>query len=203
MIRNAYGVLDGLVSPSRLGLGLLVLWPGAPTWRSWGRAPGPEGKKAVEGRCYLLFLLAGLLLALNVAAWPLFYLLLLAALGRPTRGQVLFGGKDLRGCSDMEPARARRRFGFIFQDFTPIPNLSAADNVTYPLIRASMSPPAPRRWPPAFMSWRHATADAHTPGALASAARDPAGGGQSSRRRRTARKWEGAADGFPRPSVDG
>jgi putative ABC transport system ATP-binding protein len=71
-------------------------------------------------------------------------LALLGALDRPTRGQVLFEDRDLGGCSDVELARVRRRFGFIFQDFALIPNLSAADNVTYPLIPRGV-PPAERR----------------------------------------------------------
>jgi putative ABC transport system ATP-binding protein len=61
-------------------------------------------------------------------------LALLGALERPTRGQVLFEGKDLGECSDVELARVRRRAGFIFQDFSLIPNLTAVENVTYPLI---------------------------------------------------------------------
>jgi putative ABC transport system ATP-binding protein len=61
-------------------------------------------------------------------------LALLGALERPTRGRVLLDGTDLAGCSDMELARARRRMGFIFQDFALIPNLSCEENITYPLI---------------------------------------------------------------------
>jgi putative ABC transport system ATP-binding protein len=61
-------------------------------------------------------------------------LALLGALERPTKGQVLFEGKDLGQCSDAELARTRRRMGFVFQDFGLIPNLSAAENITYPLI---------------------------------------------------------------------
>jgi putative ABC transport system ATP-binding protein len=61
-------------------------------------------------------------------------LALLGALERPTRGQVVFDGKELGDCSDVELARARRRMGFVFQDFSLIPNLSAGDNITYPLI---------------------------------------------------------------------
>ena len=34
----------------------------------------------------------------------------------------------------MELARVRRRLGFVFQDFALIPNLSAEENITYPLI---------------------------------------------------------------------
>lgn len=61
-------------------------------------------------------------------------LALLGALERPTRGQILFAGEDLGSCSGMQLARLRRRMGFIFQDFALIPNLTAAENITYPLI---------------------------------------------------------------------
>ncbi len=61
-------------------------------------------------------------------------LALLGALDRPTSGQVLFDGQDLSAGSDVALTRMRRRFGFVFQDFALIPHLSAADNVTYPLI---------------------------------------------------------------------
>jgi ABC-type lipoprotein export system ATPase subunit len=61
-------------------------------------------------------------------------LALLGALERPTRGAVLFEGRDLAACSDVELARVRRRLGFIFQDFALIPNLSVIENITYPLI---------------------------------------------------------------------
>src|SRR5262249_12187315 len=61
-------------------------------------------------------------------------LALLGALERPTRGQVLFEGNNLGDCSGMELARVRRRLGFIFQDFALVPNLTAEENITYPLI---------------------------------------------------------------------
>jgi hypothetical protein len=77
MIVNSYAVLDAFVSLLRLGLGLLVLWLGFAALLRWARHPeGPEDRKTLEDRCYLLYLLAGLLLVLNVASWPLFYLLL-------------------------------------------------------------------------------------------------------------------------------
>src|SRR5262249_27106682 len=73
MIVNSYAVLDAFVSLLRLGLGLLVLWLSCAALRRWARHPqAPEDRKALEDRCYLLYLLAGLLLVLNVAAWPLF-----------------------------------------------------------------------------------------------------------------------------------
>src|SRR5690349_13837168 len=61
-------------------------------------------------------------------------LALLGGLERPTRGQVLFAGRDLVVCSDVELARLRRRLGFVFQDFALIPGLPVWENVTYPLI---------------------------------------------------------------------
>ncbi|HZV03531.1 MAG TPA: ABC transporter ATP-binding protein [Gemmataceae bacterium] len=61
-------------------------------------------------------------------------LVLLGALERPTRGHVIFDGRDLADCSDVALTRARRRMGFVFQDFALIPNLTAEENITYPLI---------------------------------------------------------------------
>jgi ABC-type lipoprotein export system ATPase subunit len=61
-------------------------------------------------------------------------LALLGLLERPTSGSILFDGKELSRCSDVELARLRRRMGFIFQDFALIPNLTSVENVTYPLI---------------------------------------------------------------------
>ena len=61
-------------------------------------------------------------------------LALLGALERATRGRVLFDGGDLGECSDVALARVRRRMGFIFQDFSLIPKLTAGENITYPLI---------------------------------------------------------------------
>jgi hypothetical protein len=77
MIVNAYAVLDAFLSLLRLGLGLLVLGLGA--WALWfwlRRGRVTEARQTLEVRCYLLFLLAGLLLALNVVSWPVLYLLL-------------------------------------------------------------------------------------------------------------------------------
>ncbi len=65
-------------------------------------------------------------------------LALLGVLDRPTQGRVLLDGQDLSRCSDTALARARRRMGFVFQDLALIEQLSAEDNVTYPLI--------PRGW---------------------------------------------------------
>lgn len=61
-------------------------------------------------------------------------LAILGGLERPSRGEVLFAGRDLARCSDTELARCRRRMGFVFQDFALIPGLPVWENITYPLI---------------------------------------------------------------------
>jgi putative ABC transport system ATP-binding protein len=66
-------------------------------------------------------------------------LALLGALERPSAGQVVFLGRDLSDFSDVALARARRRMGFVFQDFSLIPALSVWDNITYPLIPRGVS----------------------------------------------------------------
>jgi putative ABC transport system ATP-binding protein len=66
-------------------------------------------------------------------------LAILAALDRPTSGTVLFAGTNLVACSDAELTRYRRRTGFIFQDYALIPDLTAEENIVYPLIA--------RNWP--------------------------------------------------------
>ena len=77
MILNAYAVLDAFVSLLRLGLGLPLVWFAVVTWGRWRRSDrSPAHRQELEDRSYLLFLLAGLLLALNLLAWPLLYLLL-------------------------------------------------------------------------------------------------------------------------------
>jgi hypothetical protein len=77
MIVNVYAVLDCFLALLRLGLGLAVLWLGFSVWRTWHlQSSGSEDRKELEDRCYLLFLLAGLLLVLNIVSWPVFYLLL-------------------------------------------------------------------------------------------------------------------------------
>jgi hypothetical protein len=76
MILNAYAVLDAFLSLGRLLVGLLVLGFGVSAWRMTWREPTPERSKALEDRVALLYLLASLLLGLNLVAWPLLYLLL-------------------------------------------------------------------------------------------------------------------------------
>src|SRR5262249_49132430 len=53
-------------------------------------------------------------------------------------------GRDLSKCSDVALALVRRRMGFIFQDFSLIPDLTTVENITYPLIPRGV-PRAERR----------------------------------------------------------
>jgi hypothetical protein len=77
VILNAYAVLDAFVSLLRLGLALPVVWLACAAWQTWRQAAlAPDARKALEDRCYLLYLLGCLSLALNVLSWPVFYLLL-------------------------------------------------------------------------------------------------------------------------------
>jgi hypothetical protein len=79
MIVNVYAVLDAFTCVLRLGLGIAVLALGFFAARAWfrlGRDESAEQREPLEDRCYLLFMMAGLLLWLNVASWPLLYLLL-------------------------------------------------------------------------------------------------------------------------------
>jgi hypothetical protein len=73
MILNAYAVLDGFLALLRLGLGLTLLLTAI---FALCARPSFERRDALEARYYLLFLLAIVLLVLNVVSWPLFYLLL-------------------------------------------------------------------------------------------------------------------------------
>jgi hypothetical protein len=76
MILNAYAVLDAFLSLLRLLVGLLTLGLGVAAWRR-SRGPDAEAERAApEDRGYLLSLLALLLLGLDLASWPLLYLLL-------------------------------------------------------------------------------------------------------------------------------
>ncbi len=59
---------------------------------------------------------------------------LIAAMDRPTDGEILVLGEDLRKLSDREIAHWRNiHIGFIFQSFNLIPVLSAIENVELPL----------------------------------------------------------------------
>jgi putative ABC transport system ATP-binding protein len=59
---------------------------------------------------------------------------LVAAMDRPTSGEIRVLGEDLRALSESEMARWRNRHvGFVFQTFNLIPVLTAIENVELPL----------------------------------------------------------------------
>ncbi|MFV0334852.1 MAG: ABC transporter ATP-binding protein [Tropicimonas sp.] len=65
---------------------------------------------------------------------------LLGCIELPDRGSVEVLGHDTSGMSDGALTRVRRdAIGFIFQNFSLIPVLSAAENVEYPLVLAGMA----------------------------------------------------------------
>lgn len=62
---------------------------------------------------------------------------LLGALDRADEGEIVIGGSSLRDCSDEQAAHIRgREVGFVFQNFSLLPRLSAVDNVALPLVYA-------------------------------------------------------------------
>lgn len=71
-------------------------------------------------------------------------LAMLGALDTPSRGEILFEGRGLRECSEVELARVRRRMGFVFQNFALVDGLTAWENVSYPLVPRGV--PRAERW---------------------------------------------------------
>ncbi len=104
MILNAYAILDAFTTLLRLGLGVLVLVLGLLAWRDWARGAAPEARKELEDRCYLLFLLAGPLLVLNVLSWPVFYLLLQSYVPEWPGVMCIYGVTRI-GAGSIGPAR--------------------------------------------------------------------------------------------------
>ena len=81
---------------------------------------------------------------------------LLSAIGcmsRPTEGRVLIDGKDVvklpeRFLTDMR----RKKFGFIFQQFHLIRNLSVLENILLPLYPTDMMPAEMKKRAPAILT---------------------------------------------------
>src|SRR5437016_3685004 len=76
MILNSYAVVDAFLSLLRLALALWVIGLGGFAWWASRRPVNPEQRKGLEDRTYLVCMLGLLLLALNLASWPVLYLLL-------------------------------------------------------------------------------------------------------------------------------
>ena len=65
---------------------------------------------------------------------------ILAALDRPTSGEVLLGGRELSSIRESEIAAFRRdHMGFVFQDFNLLDTFSLQDNIFLPLVLAGKS----------------------------------------------------------------
>ncbi|MCI0379247.1 MAG: hypothetical protein L0215_16685 [Gemmataceae bacterium] len=104
MILNTFAVLTALVGALRLAFGLLVVALGYTAWRAARRAATPEDRQILEDRCYLVLLLALLLVGLNVASWPLFYLLLQSYVPQWPGVMCIYGVLDI-GADSMGPGR--------------------------------------------------------------------------------------------------
>jgi putative ABC transport system ATP-binding protein len=68
------------------------------------------------------------------------FLNMLAGLEKPTKGSILIGGRDIAKMSEKELAKFRQEnTGFIFQSYNLLPSLTAAENVSLPLMFKGMS----------------------------------------------------------------
>lgn len=66
---------------------------------------------------------------------------LVGILDIPSKGKVLFEGKDISSFSEDELAKIRgQKIGFVFQQFNLLPNLSALENVSLPMVFQGVSP---------------------------------------------------------------
>ena len=67
---------------------------------------------------------------------------ILAALDKPTSGEVLLDGKDIVNIKERDIAAFRRdHLGFVFQDFNLLDTFSIQDNILLPLVLAGRSFP--------------------------------------------------------------
>lgn len=65
---------------------------------------------------------------------------ILAALDKPTSGEVLFSGKNLSSIRERDISAFRRdHLGFVFQDFNLLDTFSIGDNIFLPLVLAGKS----------------------------------------------------------------
>lgn len=64
---------------------------------------------------------------------------ILAALDKPTGGQVILNGKNIVDIREKEISAFRREnLGFVFQDFNLLDNFSLKDNIVLPLVLSSV-----------------------------------------------------------------
>ena len=66
---------------------------------------------------------------------------LLGGLDRPTRGRILTNGRDITACNDFELAKFRNEeLGFVWQNPSLLPEFTALENVSMPLVIRGSSP---------------------------------------------------------------
>lgn len=66
---------------------------------------------------------------------------MIGALDFPTKGKVFLKGKDISLLSENQLSQLRgRTIGFVFQEFNILPNLTALENVTLPMVFQGASP---------------------------------------------------------------
>ena len=66
---------------------------------------------------------------------------------KPSSGQILLNGQDLAQLPEQESARLRREhIGFIFQSFNLMVDLTAAENVEFPMVLANMPESERQSW---------------------------------------------------------
>lgn len=64
---------------------------------------------------------------------------IMAGMDRPTKGRVIFSGRDYNDLDEEELAKLRReKFGFVFQFFNLIDSLTAFENVIMPVIPSDL-----------------------------------------------------------------
>ncbi len=66
---------------------------------------------------------------------------ILGGIDRPTSGSIKYGDIDISSLSERKLARFRRdNIGFVFQDYNLVPELTAAENIKYPVLLAGKKP---------------------------------------------------------------
>ena len=63
----------------------------------------------------------------------------MSLLDEPTSGEIFIDGKNVSNISEKDKVRMRLyKFGYVFQDYALLPELTAIENVTLPLLMANM-----------------------------------------------------------------